>query len=131
SITNVQSGFQNPREIVAFVNPLSSPVLVGIAIPLFAGSTRALKLLCPDAPLEFSSARFGISGHAARPEVIAVAALDARDPGLDDVEAFSSQGPSRIFFPAPVTRPKQALSAFDDVSTMLLSGGLLNLFFGL
>ena len=79
SSTNRQSGFQNPQEMVVFSNPLASPVVVGLAIPLFAGSARALKLLCPDFPLQYSSVQFGILGHAARPEVIAVAAIDAHD----------------------------------------------------
>jgi hypothetical protein len=60
---------------------------------------------------------FGISGHAARPEVIAVAAINAQDPGLGDIENFSSNGPAPIFFPSPMTRPKPDVAAFDDVTT--------------
>ena len=35
-------------------------------------------------------------------------AIDVADPGLDTVEGFSSQGPSRIVFPAAALRALQA-----------------------
>ncbi len=127
SSTNPQTGFQNPSEMVAFGNPLGTSVLVGVVIRLFAGSSRALKMFCPDFPLQYSSAQFGISGQAARPDVITVAALDAHDAGLNDVEPFSTQGPSPIFFPSAITRPKPDLTAFDGVSTTLSH---FNPFFG-
>ena len=38
-----------------------------------------------------------VFGHAAADGVIAVGAIDARDPGNDDIEPFSCQGPSTIF----------------------------------
>lgn len=114
---NVQDGTQDPFEAVAFVNPLSTPLEVGIVIRKFAGLARSLKLLCPDTPLQYRSVHFGISGHAARPEVIAVAAINALDPGLDDAEAFTSRGPAPIFFPSLVARPKPDLAAFDGVTT--------------
>lgn len=47
---------------------------------------------------------------------MATAAIDASDPGNDDIEAFSSQGPSTIFFPAPETRQKPDVTAIDGVS---------------
>src|SRR5262249_12446384 len=43
-------------------------------------------------------------------------AIDAADPGLDQVESFSSRGPARIDFPARVDRAKPDLAGFDGVS---------------
>jgi subtilisin family serine protease len=132
---NPQTGSQNPQEAVQFINPLAVPVEVGIAILKVAGLARPLKLLCPQPnnfplpELQYSSSQFGISGHAARPEVITVAAINANDPRLDTVEAFSMQGPAPIFFPTRVDRPKPDLAGFDGVVTTLPPGGL-NPFFG-
>src|SRR4029078_12793778 len=55
-------------------------------------------------------------GHAALASFVPVGPLTALDPGLDDVEPFSSRGPSRIDFPAPDTRAKPDLVAFDGVA---------------
>jgi hypothetical protein len=123
SSRNVQNGSQDPRESVAWANPLSSSVVVGVGIALYAGVPLALKLVCPSVPslpLQFASSRFGISGQAARSEVIAVAAISAKDPGLDQIESFSSQGPAQLFFPTVVARPKPDLAAFDNVTTTVV-----------
>jgi subtilisin family serine protease len=63
-------------------------------------------------------------------EVITVAAIGAHDPGLDDVESLSMQGPAPVFFPSMTFRPKPDLAAFDGVVTTLPSGGPYNPFFG-
>ncbi len=115
---DVQDGTQDPVEVIYVVNQSTSPAQAAIAVSRYSGESRPFKLLCPtSAELEYASTRFGISGHAARPEVITVAAIDARDPGLDDAQPYSSQGPSVIAFPAPAERPKPDLAAFDGVAT--------------
>jgi subtilisin family serine protease len=130
SSQNPQTGTQDPRETVVWVNPFASPFVVGLAVLRFAGAATALKLLCLDSQLVHSSSQFGISGHAARPEVITVAAINAHDPGLDDIEPFSMQGPAPIFFPSMIFRPKPDIAAFDGVVTTLPAGGVFNPFFG-
>jgi hypothetical protein len=124
-----QNGSQPPLEMVQLTNPFSYSVRIGIAILQYSGAPRSLKLLCPDYQLQYASQQFGISGQAARPEVVTVAAINATDPSLDTVEYFSSWGPAPIFFPTPVMRPKPDLAAFDGVVTTLPSGPL-NPFFG-
>src|SRR5262249_48179991 len=57
-----------------------------------------------------------IFGHPAVQDVIAVGAVDVLDPGLNDVETFSSWGPSRIAFPSLQVRAKPDIVAFDGVS---------------
>jgi hypothetical protein len=67
--------------------------------------------------LQYVTAAGSIVGHPAVAEVIGVGAIDANDPGLNDIEFFSSQGPVSISFPSPETRAKPDLAAFDGVST--------------
>src|SRR4029453_1088576 len=56
------------------------------------------------------------SGLALFPAVVAGAPVDVHDPGLADVEPFSSHGPARIDFPTPELRAKPDLVAFDGVA---------------
>jgi len=48
--------------------------------------------------------------------VVAVAAINATDPGHDDVTSYSSAGPSTIHFPADEERRKPEVSSIDCVS---------------
>jgi hypothetical protein len=70
-----------------------------------------------------------IFGHAAVPDAIAAGAIDASDPGNDDIELFSSQGPVTITYPSPVSRPKPDLCGVDGV-TVTGAGGFPTPFFG-
>jgi subtilisin family serine protease len=128
---SIQNGSQHPYEQIVVANPFSYPWEVGLAIRNYSGASRALKLLCPHIPLNYATTQqYGISGHAARPEVVTVAAISVRDPGLDNVEAFSSRGPAATFLSSPVLRQKPDLAAFDGVVTTLPLGEGLNPFFG-
>jgi hypothetical protein len=92
---------------------------LGLAIKKVAGLDRALKIFCTPAnlALEHGTALGSIFGHAGIEEAIAVGAVDVRDPGLNDVEAFSSAGPAVIHFPSFRERAKPDLVAFDGVVT--------------
>jgi len=57
-----------------------------------------------------------IFGHPAVPGAIAAGAIDASDPGNNDIEPFSSQGPVTITYPSPVSRPKPDLCGVDGVA---------------
>lgn len=70
-----------------------------------------------------------IFGHPAIPGVIAVGAIDASDPGNDDIEPFSSHGPATIHYPSPETRSKPDVCGTDGVS-VTGAGGFYNPFFG-
>jgi subtilisin family serine protease len=112
-----QVGAQDPIELVAVVNQTNTDQLANVLIQRFAGEPRHLELFCLGAAaLEHGTAAGSIFGHAALPSVVAVGAVDVRDPGLDDVEAFSSHGPARIDFPTLETRAKPDLVAFDGVA---------------
>ena len=114
---NTQTGADDPLEIVTFSNPAPVGQTFKVAIHKAAGAARLLKLFCLDAAAEqYFTPAGSIVGQPALREVVAVGAIDVSDPGLDTVEAFSSEGPARIFFPAPETRPKPDVVAFDGVS---------------
>ena len=63
------------------------------------------------------------------PNAIAVGAIDASDPGNDDIEPFSSQGPVTISYPSPVSRSKPDLCGIDGV-TVTGAGGFPVPFYG-
>jgi subtilisin family serine protease len=115
--TDPQSGTQDPIEIVSVRNATNANQPASIVIPRFSGEPRRLEVFCLGAlGLEHGTAEGSIVGHPALAAVVAVGAMDVLDPGLDDVEPFSSQGPARIDFPAPETRAKPDLVAFDGVA---------------
>jgi subtilisin family serine protease len=70
-----------------------------------------------------------IFGHPAVPDVIAVGAIAADDPGNDDIEFFSSQGPVTISYPSATKRPKPDLCGIDGVS-VTGAGGFPSPFYG-
>jgi subtilisin family serine protease len=120
SSENVQDGDGDPFELVSVRNNTSGTVRLGIAIRKRNGAApRTLELVCfrNVAGFEFPVPAGSIVGHPALPGVVTVGAIDVSDPGRDTVEAFSSQGPSRIVFPFPEMRTKPDLVAFDGVST--------------
>jgi len=80
-------------------------------------AVAVLEMFClGGASQEYEVPQGSIFGHPAVPEVVAVGAMDVLDPGLNDVEDFSSRGPARVTFPSSRVRPKPDLVAFDGVS---------------
>jgi Subtilase family/Dictyostelium (slime mold) repeat len=116
--TDPQTGTQDPIEVVSAVNRGGSTGRAGIAIRRAAGDVRDLKLFCFGGDTyQYVTPAGSLIGHPAVPGVVAVGAIDVADPGLDTVEAYSSQGPVTIRFPVPETRAKPDLAAFDGVTT--------------
>jgi subtilisin family serine protease len=113
-----QVGAQDPIEAISVANVGNSNAVANVVIDRFGQSApRRLELFCLGASsLEHVTPEGSIIGHPALGEVVSVAAIDVADPGLDDVESFSSRGPARIDFPARVDRAKPDLAGFDGVS---------------
>jgi len=112
-----QVGAQDPIEVVAVVNQGASDAIAHVLIDRFAGEARRLELFCLGArAVEHVTTAGSIVGHPALDEVVTVAAIDVADPGLDQVEPFSSRGPARVDFPAREDRAKPDLAGFDGVS---------------
>ena len=113
----LQNGSGDPIEIVGAYNPASYPQLAKIVIDRYAGAGRRLEMFCLDGlSPQYLTPAGSIIGHPAVADVVAVGAIDVAEPGLDQVEPFSAQGPSQVFFPAAATRPKPDLAGFDGVS---------------
>jgi subtilase family protein len=115
----VQNGDDDPLEFLSLQCPAASGsfCLADAEVTRFAGATQMLALFCSD-PCQFTqfNNRSGsVVGHKAVPEVLAVSASPASNPGI--VEDFSSAGPVTILFPEPQTRTKPDLNAVDGVAT--------------
>jgi hypothetical protein len=95
-----QVGAQDPIEAISVVNVSNTNALAQLAIARFGNSAaRRLEVFCLGASsLEHVTPTGSIIGHPALDEVVSVAAIDVADPGLDQVESFSSRGPARIDF---------------------------------
>ena len=107
----------DPLEFVFYTNPyLFTTIDAFIAIAKSSGSTRVLEMFYSLAPLEYNVPEGSIFGHPAVPGALAAGAVDASDPGNDNIRLFSSRGPSEIFYPAQVLRPKPDITAIDGVS---------------
>jgi subtilisin family serine protease len=118
SSNNAQPGTPAIEEVGAF-NFGPGTAHAGIAIKRVSGTTRQLSMFClgvSSGALQYVTPQGSIIGHPAIREAVAVGAIDVHDPGLDTVEAFSSEGPVTVFFPQD-TRPKPDLAGFDGVST--------------
>ncbi|MBK7974786.1 MAG: PKD domain-containing protein [Deltaproteobacteria bacterium] len=101
-------------------------LLVGKA----AGLARPIEMFFDRAkPRTLATAADSIYGHPCVQGVVSVVAIDAADPGHDTAEAFDSQGPCTIYFPAGEVREKPELAAIDGV-TVSGAGGFQSPFHG-
>ncbi len=123
----------NPRERLSFTND-GPGGFFRIVVQNFedGAATRALEIFVFDAPLitggasvlNFNTVASSLLGqNDAGGGVISVGAIDHRDAGLDDLEAFSSRGPTNN----GVNKPD--VTAIDGVS-VTGSGGFQSPFFG-
>jgi hypothetical protein len=135
---DAQDGDDDPMEIAFVINTAAGPAPFGEIKRFFividrvdADPTRLLELqfngLFAVDPSR-NIAEGGIFGHAASRGAMAVAATGAvvnldgtPNPGLDVIEPFSGQGPSRIFFRpdgtlAPEVRAKPNVTAVDGTA---------------
>ena len=145
--TAQQDGDDEPVEVAIIVNPygeITPETPAGQIEPFFIVIDRFRG--DPDKLLEINfNGFFAISslynvpegsvwGHAAAEGAIAVGAINVSDEGLDDIEPFSSRGPSLIFYepdgtPNFQSRPKPDIVAVDAVSVTGF-GGFPTTFFG-
>ena len=126
SSTNTQNGDDDPLETAWF----SGEGQVDVFIKRSSGQNRRLKMFFgASQALEYGVPEGSIVHQEAVPGVLAVGAVDAADPGNDDIEPSSSLGPSVIYFPTEETRKKPDVVAATGVS-VTGSGGFPNPFFG-
>ena len=126
--TDPQNGDDDPLEAVVLFG--AGEVDVYIKKFRTTDQNRRLELFFfGSVPREYSVKEGGIVHHVAVPGVLAVGAVNEDDPGNDDLESFSDQGPSRIYYPTVETRLKPDVVASDGVS-VTGSGGFPSHFFG-
>lgn len=128
---NVQNGNDDPYEIVQLAN--SGPTAVNTVVMVYAASafSRTLELYVYGATPgdDDLTAADSIWGHPAVTEVISCAAISALDPGLNDIESFSSLGPSTITVPTTQVRATPTITSLDGVS-VTGAGGFPSRFYG-
>ena len=116
---NMQTGTQDPLEIIGYENPGRTPIDVEVRILNVNGKAqnRNLQLYIHDTGGIFRSAytvpNGSIVGHQALPEVIAVGAIGSDHP--DSTEFYSSRGPVTISYPVAESRPKPDICGIADV----------------
>lgn len=121
-----------PRETVTWVNTSAGAIEVGLRIRRNPGSGRSpfMKYIARGTVPEFPIGEYATNSDTVNPDAaaargaLAVAAIDAADPGRNTPEAFSSRGPkARLFsptgaaLPAAEVRTKPELAAADRVAT--------------
>ncbi|MFC1787397.1 S8 family serine peptidase, partial [Halobacteriota archaeon] len=119
---NTQNGDDDPLEFISYT--VSGGTATGdyaIVVDKYSGVGKTLEVFIYPGPgcgvyTNNIDPVDSIFGHAAVPNAIAVGAIDANDPGNDDIEPFSSQGPVTISYPTPVSRPKPDISGIDGVA---------------
>ncbi len=121
----------NPSEIVTWRNTSGAPVSVGLQIKRAAGTgTPFMKHIARGDFGSFRIAEAPTDSDTINPDAasaagsIAVAAVNAGDPGLDDPESFSSRGlktrlrsPAGALLAAPLVLQKPQMAAADAVNT--------------
>jgi len=135
---STQDGDDDPLEVAFVVNtnnatgdPVADALPFVIVIDRFSGD--------PNKELEMNyNGFFGLDptfnvpegsvwGHSAAAGAISVGAIDHETPSV--IEPFSSQGPSRIYFPTFEARNTPTLASYDGV-TVTGAGGFPTEFFG-
>lgn len=118
---------QDAFEFGGITNPFDTPLQVGIAVDRVSGDPAKLlsiEVLGRDIIDDNDTDSPTIHGHNAARGGIAVAAQFYADPGLDDVESFSSAGPTLILFDeqgnlldTPEVRATPQLTGIDGTDT--------------
>lgn len=71
---------------------------------------------------EYSHPNGSIFGHAGLPSVLTAGAINASDPGNDNIAFYSSRGPARIDYPAIANRRKPDMVGIDGVNVTGVGG---------
>ncbi len=119
-----------PLEIVTWVNDCAGDTEVGLKINRFSGTLNPFMKYIARGGFASFNPEYATNSNTINPDAasadgaLAVAAVDALDPGLDTPRPYSSRGPvSKRFddlgqrLPSPEVRQKPELAAADGVAT--------------
>ncbi len=127
---DVQNGTQDPYEAVGICNRQSYPFTAKFYVDRYSGNSRRLEMLVSGpSPVRYNRPAGSVIGHSAVSGILAVGAISASDPSNDNIESFSSHGPSYIYYPSFESRSKPDLVAIDGVS-VTGTGGFSSTFYG-
>lgn len=120
-------------EVACAPNPSSTDLNLAqtfVKIRKANGNNKRLEMFLVGSPLiQYPVPEGSIFGHSGLSRTLSVAAINAAEPGNDDIASYSSRGPSRIDFPSLQSRPKPDLTAIDGVQVSG-AGGFSSPFFG-
>lgn len=106
-----------PKEEVQITNNGTSDTWAFVFINRYSGVNRNMKLLVVNGTLDsrYQTKSGSILGNNKAKDALVVGAIDASEPGNDLIESFSSQGPSIVTWPTPVTWNKPDITGIDGV----------------
>ncbi len=130
-----QDGDDNPLEAFSYTVPTGTATCdYLVVVEKYSGVEKTLEVfIYPSSGVGVYTNNItpvdAVFGHAAVPNALAVGAIAADDPGNDDIELFSSHGPSTISYPTSESRSKPDICGIDGVS-VTGSGGFPSTFYG-
>ena len=127
----VQDGDDDPLEAFQFTATTADNY--AIVVDKYSGAARNLEVYIYPSGCSVYTNNItpvdAIFGHPAVPGALGVGAIAANDPGNDDIETFSSQGPVTISYPSSESRSKPDICGIDGVA-VTGAGGFSNPFYG-
>jgi subtilisin family serine protease len=128
---NPQDGDDTPLEVTGVLNATSSPQTFYAIIDLYSGSPQRVNVDFDRSfkNIQFHSRSGSIGCNQKARDAICVGAIPAYDPGHDNLELFSSEGPCDVFFPTFERRSKPDVCGIDGVR-ITGAAGFQNPFFG-
>lgn len=124
----------DPFEFISIMNPESAPIQVGLVVDRVAGEAAKLlsvEVFGSEIADDVDTDSPTIHGHNAAKGAVSVAAQFFADTGLDNVEDFSSEGPTTILFDTagnplddPEFRATPLITGIDGTDTTFFPAGL-------
>ncbi len=132
--TDVQDGNDLPIESLTYLNTEQTGKNVALLVQKVSGESGVLEVFIYPFSGAFPYANNlvaedSVFGHPAVPGVISVGAINAADPGNDDIQLSSSRGPVSIYHSSFELREKPDIAGIDGVQVSG-AGGFTPVFFG-
>lgn len=132
--TDVQDGNDLPIESLTYLNTEQTGKNVAVLVQKVTGDPAVLEVFIYPSSGAFLYtnnlvAEDSVYGHPAVPGVISVGAINAADPGNDEIQRSSSRGPVSIYHSSFELREKPDIAGIDGVQVSG-AGGFPPVFFG-
>lgn len=132
--TDIQDGNDLPIEALTYLNTEQTGKNVAVLVQKVTGDPGVLEVFVYPFSGAFLYANNlvaedSVYGHPAVPGVVSVGAINAADPGNDDIQLSSSRGPVSIYHSSFELREKPDIAGIDGVQVSG-AGGFPPVFFG-